>query len=161
MKKILLFSISLITLNSCDFPDPIPVEGCTDPNAINYNSSADTDNNSCDFTADILFYMNLDAAIFFDNNNVQKLTFYIDGNQIGSQYNYGGFYYSNGVPSWFDNLFTTGSVYWSQISYNSIDWEAIDENGNIWYDNNTTLVAYECLAMELTAKKLKAYQENN
>jgi len=161
MKKILLFSISLITLNSCDFPDPIPVEGCTDPNAINYNSSADTDNNSCDFTADILFYMNLDAAIFFDNNNVQKLTFYIDGNQIGSQYNYGGFYYSNGVPSCFDNLFTTGSVYWSQISYNSIYWEAIDENGNIWYDNNSTLVANECLAMELTAKKLKAYQENN
>ena len=65
------------------------------------------------------------------------------------------------LPSCFDNLFTTGSVYWSQISYNSIYWEAIDENGNIWYDNSSTLVANECLAMELTAKKLKAYQENN
>ena len=60
MKKILLLNLSLITLNSCDFPDPIPVEGCTDPNAINYNSNADTDNNSCDFTADILFYLNQD-----------------------------------------------------------------------------------------------------
>ena len=32
----------------CDFPDPIPVEVGTDPNAINYNLT-DTDNNSCDF----------------------------------------------------------------------------------------------------------------
>jgi len=158
MKKILLFSISLITLISCETTQ---IEGCTDSNAINYNYQADINNNTCDYTADILFYMNVDAAIFFSDNNVQKLTFHIDGNQIGSQYNDGGFYYSNGVPSCFDNLFTTGSVYWSQISYNSIYWEAIDENGDIWYDNNSTLVANECLAMELTAEKLKAYQENN
>ena len=91
MKKILLLSLSLITLNSCDFPDPIPVEGCTDPNAINYNSNADTDNNSCDFTADILFYLNQDAGIFLYNQGVNKITFHINGNSIGSQYNNGGF----------------------------------------------------------------------
>ena len=164
MKKILLFSFSLITLISCDCDTttitPLPVEGCTDPNAINYNSQADTDNNSCDFTADILFYLNEDAAIFL-YNNVQKLTFYIDGNNIGSQYNNGGFYTSQTPPNCFDNFFTTSSVYWSDNSYTTISWEAIDETGYVWYSTSTSLEANECLAMELTAKKLTVYQENN
>ena len=30
---------------------------------------------------------------------------------------------------------------------------AIDENGIVWYNQNTTLVANECLKMELTSKK--------
>ena len=161
MKKILLLSLSLITLNSCDFPDPIPVEGCTDPNAINYNSNADTDNNSCDFTADILFYLNQDAGIFLYNQGVDKITFLIDGNSIGSQYNNGGFFTSEIPPICFDEFFTTGSVYWSESSYNTITWEAIDENGIVWYSQNTTLVANECLKIELTSKKLKLFQENH
>ena len=150
MKKILLLSLSLITLNSCDFPDPIPVEGCTD-----------TDNNSCDFTADILFYLNQDAGIFLYNQGVDKITFLIDGNSIGSQYNNGGFFTSETPPICFDEFFTTGSVYWSESSYNTITWEAIDENGIVWYNQNTTLVANECLKMELTSKKLKLFQENH
>ena len=150
MKKILLFSLSLITLNSCDLSESIPVEGCTDPNAINYNRNADTDNNRCDITGNIIFYMSLDAAIYFDDNNVQKLTFYIDGMNIGSQYNNEGFFYSNSIPSCFDNFFTTGSVYWSGSSYTSINWEAEDEIGHIWYSGTTNIVSNECLSMELT-----------
>ena len=158
MKKIILFSLSLITLNSCE---TTPVEGCTDINAINYNYQADIDNNSCDFTADILFYMNQDAGIFLYNQGLSKITFYINGNSIGSQYNDGGFFTSETPPICFDEFFTTGSVYWSENSYTTISWEAIDENGYVWYDNNTTLVANECLTMELTAKKLKVFQENS
>ena len=104
MKKILVFTLSLITLNSCDFPEPIPVEGCTDPKAINYNANADIDNNSCDFTADVLFYMNQDAGIYLYNEQVNKLTFFIDGMNIGSQYNNGGFYTSQNPPNCFDNF---------------------------------------------------------
>mgnify|MGYP006126417515 CR=1 FL=1 len=158
MKKVLLFSLSLITLISCE---TTPIEGCTDPNAINYNNQADINNNSCDFTADILFYMNEDAGIFFYNNNVQELTFYINGNNIGSQYNDGGFYTAQTPPNCFDNFFTTGSVYWSDNSYTTISWEAIDETDYVWYGTTTNLEANECLTMELTAKKLKVYQENN
>lgn len=161
MKKILVFTLSLITLNSCDFPEPIPVEGCTDPKAINYNANADIDNNSCDFTADVLFYMNQDAGIYLYNEQVNKLTFFIDGMNIGSQYNNGGFYTSQNPPNCFDNFFTTGSVYWGNNSYTTISWEAIDETGYVWYEATTNLEANECLSMELTAKKLKVYQENN
>ncbi len=98
MKKILLFSLSLITLISCE-TNSIPVEGCTDPNAINYNPQADINNNSCDFTGDIIFYLDQAAGIYLYNEGVDKLTFYIDGNNIGSQYNDGGFYTSQTPPN--------------------------------------------------------------
>jgi len=160
MKKILLFSLSLITLISCE-TNPIPIEGCTDPNAINYNNQADINNNSCDFTGDILFYMNQEAGIYLYNEGVEKLTFYINGNNIGSQYNDGGFYTAQTPPNCFDNFFTTGSVYWENNSYTTISWEAIDETGYVWYSTTTSLEANECLSMELTAKKLTVYQENN
>ena len=160
MKKILLFSLSLITLISCE-TNPIPIEGCTDPNAINYNNQADINNNSCDFTGDILFYMNQEAGIYLYNEGVEKLTFYINGNNIGSQYNDGGFYTAQTPPNCFDNFFTTGSVYWENNSYTTISWEAIDETDYVWYGTTTNLEANECLTMELTAKKLKVYQENN
>mgnify|MGYP001159418517 CR=1 FL=1 len=160
MKKILLFSLSLITLIACE-TNTIPIEGCTDPNAINYNPQADINNNSCDFTGDILFYMNQEAGIYLYNEGIEKLTFYINGNNIGSQYNNGGFYTAQTPPNCFDNFFTIGSVYWTKNSYISISWRAIDENDYEWYGTTTNLVANECLAMELTAKKLKVYQENN
>lgn len=160
MKKILLFSLSLITLISCE-TNSIPVEGCTDPNAINYNPQADINNNSCDFTGDIIFYLDQAAGIYLYNEGVDKLTFYIDGNNIGSQYNDGGFYTAQTPPNCFDNFFTTGSVYWSNNSYTTISWEAIDETGYVWYNSEVYIEANTCTTMELTGNKLTVYQENN
>lgn len=158
MKKVLLFSLSLITLISCEHD---PVEGCTDPNAINYNIHADVNNNTCDFSSDIIFYLDQNAGIFLYNQGVQELTFYIDGYNIGSQYNNGGFYTSQVDPECFNSFYTTGTTYWSGSSYTNITWEVIDNNGTIWYNASSYLVANECLAIQLTAKKLQEFQNNN
>lgn len=158
MKKILLFSLALITLNSCE---TTPIEGCTDPNAINYNYKADINNNSCDFNSDIIFYLDQNAGIFLYNAGVQELTFYIDGVNIGSQYNDNGFFTSEINPECNDPYFTTGSVFWSNISYHTLSWEVEDELGNILFNSSSTLAGNECLAVQLTAKKLKYFMGNN
>ena len=158
MKKILLFSLSLITLVSCE---TTPIEGCTDPNAINYNYNADINNNSCDFNSDIIFYLDQNAGIYLYNTGVQKLTFYLEGNNIGSQYNYGGFFTSETDPECYNSYFTTGSVFWSNISYHTVNWEVEDELGNILFNSSSTIAGNECLAVQLTAKKLKDFQENH
>mgnify|MGYP006165682225 CR=1 FL=1 len=170
MKKILLLSLSLITLISCE---KTPTDGCTDPLAINYNRHANIDNNSCDFKADIIFYLDQAAGIYLYNEGVEKLTFEINVNgsvdnngdpvwdERGTQYNNGGFYTSETPPNCFDNFFTTYSEYWSNNSYTSISWRAIDEAGFVWYENTTILEGSECLPMELSANKLTVYQENN
>ena len=139
----------------------VPIAGCTNPMAINYNPNATINNNSCDFTGDIIFYLDQAAGIYLYNEGVQELTFYIDGNNIGTQYNNGGFYTTQTPPNCFDNFFTTSSVYWSNNSYTTINWQAVDETGFIWYENTTGLSATECLSMQLTSKKLTVYQENN
>ena len=139
----------------------VPIAGCTNPMAINYNPNATINNNSCDFTGDIIFYLDQAAGIYLYNEGVQELTFYIDGNNIGTQYNNGGFYTTQTPPNCFNYLFTTSSVYWSNNSYTTINWQAVDETGFIWYENTTGLSATECLSMQLTSKKLTVYQENN
>ena len=164
MKKILLFSLSLITLISCE-TNPIPIEGCTDPNAINYNNQADIDNNTCDFTADILFYLTQSAGGDLGNAGVDKLTFYINGNNIGSQYadNDGLFITApeQDPPDCFNNYFTTGSVYWEDNSWSTVSLEAIDETDYVWFSETSQIGANECLIVGITSKKLKVYQENN
>ena len=46
----IILLLSIFIFNSCDGEDDNPrVEGCTDPNAINFNSNADIDDESCNY----------------------------------------------------------------------------------------------------------------
>jgi len=160
MKKILLFSLSLITLISCE---TTPTEGCTDPLAINYNNQANINNNTCEFTADVLFYLNQNAAADLDIAGVNKLTFYINEYNVGSQSNDNGFHTATeqDPPDCFKPEFTTGSFFWEDNSFTTVNLEAIDETDHVWFSMTTQLKANECLTIGITSKKLKLYQENN
>ena len=162
MKKILLFSLSLITLISCE---TTPTEGCTDPLAINYNRHANIDNNTCEFTADILFYLSQDAAGTLYNSGVNKLTFYINEYNIGSQYSDDDGIFTAGYledpPQCLDVNFTKGSFYWDNSTSTDVDLEARDESDNIWFSEPTQLFANECLTVGIPIQQLKVNQENN
>lgn len=59
MKRIGLFLLLIaLPLSGCDSAKA--VEGCTDPNALNFNASAEDDNNSCIYQAEVSFYMTTD-----------------------------------------------------------------------------------------------------
>ena len=52
MKKLLLLMSFIAILMSCSTDDdsqpiPDPIQGCTDPQAVNYNPDADENDNSC------------------------------------------------------------------------------------------------------------------
>ena len=177
MKKILLLSNLALFLNSC-----VEVErgGCIDPYADNYESFADYDDGSCYYTcedpyainyniaydsyfceyeADVVFFEDVAAALYFDNLNVNWLDIYVEGTYVGTLNATLGFTY---VPecyptdpdavhftlSWFDNLNT------------SFSWTVRDETGFIHYNGTDFISANNCLPMELTFKKIQEYKES-
>lgn len=69
MKKLLLFALPFILFSSC------VKEGCTDPTALNYSSSAISDDGSCITEQDIQNLYVENFTLSFDNSN--SLDFYI------------------------------------------------------------------------------------
>ena len=162
MRNLLLISIALFTLNSCVINScEEPVLGCMDPEAINYNNQADYDNNSCDYSSDIVFYLDPNAAFLLGNNGVQSIKFYVNGSMIGSQYNDGGFISQLDPPNCFDQYFTTATLFWSIATNSTFEWEAVDETGFVWFNSSQQTFPNECLAIQLTAKNIQEFQENN
>ena len=158
MKKILLISLVFITLHSCVIDTcNEPVVGCTDQLAINYNSQATINDNNCDFSSDIVFYMDANSAIFLDQQNVSQLTFYVNSFNIGSQYNNNGFIFSLEDPGCNDPYFLTQTINWSMTQSSSIVWEAIDESGYVWYSSSEVINPNECLNIRLTTKMIKEF----
>ena len=47
--KNIIYSLALVTIlfSACKKEDPVIIYGCTDVNAYNYNSSANTEDNTC------------------------------------------------------------------------------------------------------------------
>ena len=58
-------------------------------------------------TGDVIFYLDAAAGIYLDNYGIEELTFYVNGQIIGFQYNNGGFYTSENPPNCSNNLFTS------------------------------------------------------
>ena len=68
MKKLLLFALPFILFSSCI------QEGCTDPGALNYSSSAVSDDGSCILEQDIQNLYVENFTLSFDNST--SLDFY-------------------------------------------------------------------------------------
>ena len=98
---------------------------------------------------------------YFKNNNVQSIKFYVNGTMVGSQYNNGGFIGQLEAPNCFDEYFTTATLFWSITSSSTFEWEAVDETGFLWFNSGHQTFPNECLSIQLTAKKIQEFQENN
>jgi hypothetical protein len=83
-------------------------KGCTNPDAINYDSKANKDDNSCKFNIDSLFNLSLNFHHFFDNEIFSFDSIYSDdfGNKI---------------------QFSRAAFYCGSINYNNINIETVDQ----------------------------------
>ena len=114
------------------------VKGCKTSYATNFNSSAEEDNGSCTYEAKVIFWQTLTNAAGWSALGVTALSFYVDGQFIGScaatEYNgsvptCGG----SGQASVTKNLGTSSSK--------SYSWSIKDEDGYEWYSGSITLDA--------------------
>ena len=149
MKKLLVLLSITIFLNWCVVESRS--SGCTDPYAANYQSSADYDNGSCDYTTDIVFYYSSSTATLLNIHadglfvGVDELKFYIDNQYIGSEYAPFSF---QGIPYCWQPSYVTTDILWS-----AADFPAIYQNDrNIIVDFEVEAIYYSALgpAFDLT-----------
>jgi len=179
MKKIICVSIlSALIFSACE---KSKTGGCIDPAAYNYESWADYDDGSClyecndpyatnylvttnypvcEYEADVVFYLDVPAAVYFTNEGVPFLDVYVGNDVAGNMPTNVGFTSTvtctdtDPEPVYFIYL-------WDNELSTTLTWTVRDLAGYIWYSGTDIVVANNCLSLQLTWSMIKEYQDSH
>ena len=144
---------------SCDY-----IIGCTDPLADNFDIYATLEPlNACQYSANLVYFLDYSASQYMLNWGITYYSFYDSYNDyIGSISN--DFYWTsppNCIPQ-NDGSTLTATLYWNGNYDNymgTFSWSAYPDDGPIAdYEYTETVTPGECLRLQLSKKKIQAYQ---
>ena len=130
---------------------------CSDPYAINYNIPLPY--LLCEYEADVVFYEDVAAALYFDNLGIDWLDIYVGNDYVGTLQATLGFTY---VPVCYptDPDAVHFTLAWEDSQSSTFTWSVRDGFGTIHYSGTDLILANNCLPMELTFKKIQDYKES-
>lgn len=118
-----------------------------DPTANNFKESAEEDDGSCTYTANMVFWYNNVTANLLDVQNVTSVEFFLDGKTLGSQPANVSWVYAPDCGE-------TGSIGTSKVLLNtkskSFPYVVKDQNSNDIWSGEVTLIADSCLTKRLS-----------
>ena len=120
--------------------------GCTDPNSINFNSSANVNDGSCQYEGSIVFWYDPITADTLIAHKVTSLTYYVNGVVVGSS-----------IPaiSWItppdcgQNASVTVTEPFTGVTNLTYSFSVNDQNGIVWWNQTVTFVANGCSSYQL------------
>jgi hypothetical protein len=188
-KTLLLITTLIFLLNSCTVE--VRIDGCTDPCAANFDPLADDDDGSClysagcmdpaafnydacaliespnicEYTCDVVYYLDQSAAIYMDLAGISYYSFY---DYLGTNLGFitSNYYWPTTPPNCSVPLLSgstlVASLYWSG-NYGSntgtFSWSAYPDDGPIAdYSGSFYVTPNECARVELSFKKIEDYK---
>jgi len=142
MKKVILGLLVLGTtvMTSCK------KEGCTDPDSTTYNADAKKDDGTCNFQGEVVFWYGQDASDFLVNDGATTLTFYVDGEIVGST---AASVYWTASPTCGSNASITVTKNLGGVKTQSYSYRVEDQTGWEYYNGTLNFNANSCFALEL------------
>jgi hypothetical protein len=137
---ITLLAFTVVLTSSCRR------SGCTDPDSINYDDKAKTNDNSCEYEGKVVFWYGQSTANGNVADGTTSLTFYLDGQVIGSSA--ADVYWSSSPDCGASgSISATKKLGFSKEK--SYKYEVKDQDGDIIWSNNITLTGNKCLEIKL------------
>ncbi len=149
---ILLILSSTAVLNTgCEFVEALieTVEkcGCTDSEAINYDSTAEIDDGTCEYLGEIIFWYGKSDAASLLANNVSYLKYYVDGKFVGSSST--RFYWTS-APTCGSSSAVTVSDFIKGKKFKECSYKITNGNGIAIWEGTITFWAGSCTPYRLT-----------
>ena len=121
------------------------IRGCTDVNSTNYNSEATVSDGTCKYEGSIVFWYSEATATDLVNIGSSSLTYYLNGNIIGSS---ATTIFFTGAPDCgaVGSVGVTGEL---ADKTESVSFSVVDDLGDELWAGSVTLTANTCFALEL------------
>jgi hypothetical protein len=121
--------------------------GCTDPNAVNYEASAEENDGSCTFEGEIVLWYGEDASEFLVNDGATTLTFYVNDEIVGST---AANIFWTSAPNCGSNASITVTKSLGTATNQSYEYSVVDQTGWEYWSGVINFSANTCLNTELT-----------
>lgn len=143
MKKTLLVALAAIAflVQGCK------TDGCTDPNALNFNADADNNDGSCTYEGRVVFWYNAQTSAELIDYLSASLSFYVDGQIVGST---ATTQYWNGAPNCGDNASITATENLGGVTSRALEYQVIDDWNEVIWEGVVNFEANTCTTLELT-----------